>query len=160
MVTYAPAKPEQQGDMLQLLQEYADAHLERTRLRLQMTQAQFIQLLAAVGRPHAIYQDGELAGFYSVEERESELCLHLLMLKKALRCQGIVRQTLAELEARYRDAPDGLRTTDVIETKLPESDVRARTAYERLGYETVQVLHEVGILVMRRHLSNGSSAGP
>jgi len=46
----------------------------------------------------------------------------------------------------------------VIENRLPDSDVEARLFDGTLGYETLQVLQYLRILVMRKHLSNGSSA--
>ena len=50
--------------MLRLLEDCGARHLGRTLFRPQRTREQFIQLRAAIGRPHAIYHDGELARFY------------------------------------------------------------------------------------------------
>jgi ribosomal protein S18 acetylase RimI-like enzyme len=98
------------------------------------------------GQVYGIYQDGQLAGFYWIEEREDTLHLHGLILKSEFQGQGIGSQVLAMLAASYRSR------VKAIELGVHRSNERAIALYERTGFETARTLDDLGFLVMQKPL--------
>ena len=152
MLTYEPAKLEHYEEFLQLMRDQAADYLECTLEIMEMTREQFSQIFRTVGRVYGIYEGSQLVGFYWIEERGQELHLHGLVLKEQFQGRGSGTQILRKLEAEYRDS------MEVIELGVHESNERARTLYERLGYETVRVLDDLGFRVMQKRLSNEPSS--
>lgn len=113
---------------------------------MQMTWAEFESLFRTVGRVYGIYEDGLPAGFYWIEERGSILHLHGLILLESFRGRGIGTEVLTHVEDRYQGK------VDAIELGVHESNARARSLYERLGFETVKVLDDLGFYVMQKRL--------
>jgi ribosomal protein S18 acetylase RimI-like enzyme len=155
MLEYELARPEQVEAFLRLTRDQAADYLERTLELMGMTWEQFSHLFRTVGQVYAICRDGHMTGFYWVEERGNVLHLHGLILKESSRGQGIGTQVLHELEARHGDS------ISAIELGVHKSNRRARKLYARLGYETVQVLEDLGFEVMRKQLAKEPAAsGP
>lgn len=70
---------------------------------MQMNLEEFSRLFRTVGEVYGIYQDGELAGFYWVEPRETTLHLHGLILRPEFQGQGIGREVLSYLDEQYSE---------------------------------------------------------
>jgi ribosomal protein S18 acetylase RimI-like enzyme len=117
---------------------------------MQMTWPEFETLFRTVGRVHGIYEGWQPAGFYWTEERDAILHLHGLILRGPFRGRGIGTRVLKMLEDRYRGE------MDAIELGVHQSNERALALYERLGYETVKVLDELGFYVMQKRLETRS----
>ena len=148
MLEYEPAKLEQYEEFLQLMRDDAAEYLERTMALMEMTWEEFSQLFRTVGEVVGVYEDGAIAGFYWIEEREAVLHLHALILKEGFRGRGIGTGVLRELEDRHGAG------VDAIELGVHESNRRARALYERLGFETVKRLDELGFEVMRKGMGS------
>lgn len=145
-MTYEPAKGEEYDDFLRLTREHGAAYLERTLALMGMTWEAYGQLFRTVGEVYGVYEDRELAGFYWVEERESVLHLHGLILKEGFRGRGIGTRVLRDLEVRHGEG------VAAIELGVHESNRRAKALYERRGYETVKRLDDVRFEVMQKAL--------
>lgn len=148
MLVCISANTENYEVFLQLLQDQASDYLEHTLELMEMTWEEFNHLFRSVGRVYGIFKDGQLAGFYWIEERKKFLHLHGLILKKDFQGQGIGTQVLRELEARYGDR------MECIELGVHESNTRAKKLYERTGYETVKSYSDLGFDVMQKWLSD------
>jgi ribosomal protein S18 acetylase RimI-like enzyme len=149
MLTYKPAQVEQYEEFLQLMRNEVEDYVERTMELMQMTWEEYTRLFKTLGQVYGVYQGGQLAGFYWIEERERVLHLHGLILKEPFRGQGIGTQVLDMLATRYRT---GMTS---IELGVHESNQKARRLYERLGFETMRTLDDLGFLVMQKRLANG-----
>ena len=151
MLTYEPARVEQYDEFLQLMRNHTANYLERTMELMQMTWQQFVHLFRTVGQVYGIYEDDQLAGFYWIEEREKVLHLHGLVLTGQFQGEGIGTQVLKMLESMYRGS------MDAIELGVHKCNEKARVLYERLGYETVKRLDDLGFYIMQKRLSPGPS---
>lgn len=147
MLTYHAADPAAMDRYWQLMQVGAAGYLAHTLELMEMTPAGFRYVFEITGEVIGILQDGEEAGFYWIEERESVVHLHALIVAPNFRGQGIGTAALHTLITRYQG------THDAIELGVHESNPRARALYERLGFRTVQYLDDLGFYVMQRALS-------
>ena len=147
MLTYQPATSEQIDEFLHLIRLDAADYLDRTMELMQMTWAQFAQLVKTVGHVFAIYYDSQLVGFYWVEERDRIVHLHGLVIGRDHQSQGIGTQVLTMLAHQYAG------TMDAIELGVHESNARARALYERLGYQTIKHLADLGFYILQCPLS-------
>jgi ribosomal protein S18 acetylase RimI-like enzyme len=138
---------EQYDEFLQLVRDHASDYVESTLELIQMTWEQFAHLFRTVGQVYGICQDGQLAGFYWVEEREQVLHVHGLLLREKFQGKGIGTQVLEMLATQYRDS---VRT---IELGVHTSNERARALYERLGYQIVKTLDDLEFYIMQKQLS-------
>ena len=146
MLTYEPARTDQYDEFLQLMRSEIEDYLERTMELMQMTWEEFARLFKTQGQVEGIYQDGQLAGFYWIEERGQILHLHGLIAKEQFRGQGIGTQTLEMLAIRYKT---GMTT---IELGVQRSNEHARRLYERLAFEAMQTLDDLGFVVMQKRM--------
>jgi len=146
MLNLTPATPEQYDEFFQLMQDEAADYLEHTLNLMQMSSDQFKRLFQTVGKIYGIYQDGQLAGFYWIEERERTLHLHGLVLRQAFQRKGIGTEVLHRLEAEYRSR------MDAIELGVHQSNEGAKSLYEKLGYRTVDYRSELGFIIMQKSL--------
>jgi len=144
MLTYVPAKPEQYEEFLQLLREEMKAYLERTIEIMKISWEEFEKLFFTRGRVLGIYEDGHLAGFYWVEERDNVLHIHALVLREGFRGRGIGTEVLRRLEAQHG------ASVSAFELGVHESNLRARALYEREGYRTVETLAHLGFTIMQK----------
>jgi ribosomal protein S18 acetylase RimI-like enzyme len=146
MLSYRPATAEQHDEFLQLMLDEAADYLERTMELMQFTLEQAKELVATVGQVYSIYQDERLAGFYWIEEREGTLHLHGLALKEDFQGKGIGTQVLHKLATEYRGR------MEAIELGVHQSNSRAKALYDKLGYETVLHMEELGFYIMQKRL--------
>lgn len=146
MLTYKPITNEQYDEFMQLVLKEAADYLARTMELMQLTLEQAQQLFKATGQIYGIYQEESLAGFYWIEERGNVLHLHGLILKGEFQGKGIGTRVLSMLVDRYSDQ------MEVIELGVHESNAKVRGLYERLGYQIVRHLHDLGFYIMQRPL--------
>ena len=151
MLEYELAQAEQLEAFLQLMRDQAADYLERSLELVGATPERFGQLFRTVGQVYAIYQAGREAGFYWIEQRGEVLHLHGLILEESFQGRGVGTRVLHDLETRH----DGVAA---IELGVHSSNRRARKLYARLGYETVQVLGDLGFEVMRKQLAKEPAA--
>jgi ribosomal protein S18 acetylase RimI-like enzyme len=143
---YEPAGAGDYEKFLEWTRDETDGYLGPTLELMQMTWPEFETLFHTVGQVYGIFEGGQPAGFYWIEEREPILHLHGLILRESFRGRGIGTEVLTQLEGLYRGK------MDAIELGVHQSNVRARSLYERLGFETVKVLDDLGFYVMQKRL--------
>ncbi len=146
MLTYKPAIYEQYDEFWQLMLKEAADYLERTMELMQMTLEEAQHLFKTVGQVCGIYQEDALAGFYWIEERDTVLHLHGLVLASEFQGKGIGTQVLTMLASTYSGK------METIELGVHESNVGARRLYERLGYQVVEYMDDLGFYIMQRSL--------
>ncbi len=145
-LTFELARPEDYDELMALQRRQTAGYLARTLDLMGMTWQEYADRFRTVGQVYRIYRAGQLAGFYWIEERESILHLHGLILANAFQGQGIGSRVLHKLEADY-----GQRMA-AIELGVHQSNTRAIALYERFGYRTVRTLEDLGFLVMQKEL--------
>ncbi len=146
MLTYKLAKDEQYDWFFQLMHDQAPDYLEHTLELMEMTRDKYRRLFKTVGQVVGIYDDGHVAGFYWIEERENALHLHGLILKDTFQGRGIGSQVLRDIETRYSER------MDYIELGVHQSNTGAIKLYKKFDYKTVEVLDDLGFEVMQKEL--------
>ena len=147
MLDYKPATGDQYDALFQLMRSDAADYLQQTLELMKMTWEQFAELFRSVGKVTGIYQDGCLAGFYWIEEREKILHLHGLILDSRFQGKGIGTQVLKMLITRCQDQ------MDAIELGVHQSNEGAIRLYRRLGFEVVIVRDDLGYYIMQKALT-------
>lgn len=148
MISFLPAADEQFDEFLELTRDAA-SYLERTLQLMQMSWEDFSRLFRSVGQVYGVYSDGQLAGFYWVEQRDRVLHLHGLVLKSEFQGQGIGSAILKMLESQYKGR------VHAIELGVHRSNRRAKALYERLGYQSVRMLDDLEFDIMQKRLTPG-----
>mgnify|MGYP000296300884 CR=1 FL=1 len=146
MLTFKPAMDAQYDEFFQLMQQQAADYLQPTMELMQITPEQARLLFGHVGQVYGIYQEDQLAGFYWIEERDEILHLHGLVLREEFQGRGIGTEVLEMLERDYRSR------MAAIELGVHQSNAKAELLYERLGYQTVKYLPELGFYIMQKSL--------
>jgi ribosomal protein S18 acetylase RimI-like enzyme len=146
MMTYRRIDLEQYDEIVQLFMEEAPGYLLRTMELMQLTFEQMEHLVRTIGEVYGIYQHELMAGFYWIEERGNILHLHALVVKGEYQGKGIGTQVLEMLAAKYR------QQMVIMELGVHESNARAKSLYERLGYRAVRHLDELGFYIMQKTL--------
>ncbi len=136
MLTYKPATCEQYDVFWQFISREATDYM-------QMTLEEAQHLFGTVGQAYGIYQEDTLAGFYWIEERDNVLQLLGLVLASEFQGKGIGTQVLTMLATTY------CGKVETIELGVHELNVRARSLYERLGYQTVRYMDDLGFYIMQ-----------
>jgi ribosomal protein S18 acetylase RimI-like enzyme len=80
------------------------------------------------------------------------LHLHGIVVARAFQGQGIGSRIIRRLAEEYRGR------MDAIELGVHQSNERAKALYERLGFNTVRFLPEVGFFIMQLPLRAGGSS--
>jgi ribosomal protein S18 acetylase RimI-like enzyme len=147
MITYADPTAEQYEQFLQMMWDDGQEYWENTLRLMHMTWEQYAQIFRTRGEVHAIYQDGQLAGFYWTELREDTLHLHGLILKPGFRGQGIGTAVLDMLS-------DGFTGKVArIELGVFQANAGAIRLYERRGFQMVRSLDDLHFYIMQKPLS-------
>jgi RimJ/RimL family protein N-acetyltransferase len=151
LLRYEPARAHDYGRFLWWTRDETAGYLGPTLELMQMTWPEFEALFRRVGQVYGVFEGGQAAGFYWIEERGAVLHIHGLILRESFRGRGIGTEVLKMLEDRHRGE------MDAIELGVHESNVRAHALYERLGYVSVKKLDDLGFYVMQKRLKNGST---
>ncbi len=146
MLNFQLATADQYDEFLQLMWEHMADYVQSLMAQMQMSWEEFVEIYRSLGEVNCIYWQDQSAGYYWIELREHELHLHGLILKDGFRGQGIGTAVLGSLAAKYSGQ------VDLIELGVHQSNVRAIAWYERLGFETVRVLDDLGFLLMQKQL--------
>ena len=146
MLTTQEVRGEQVAEFLELLREDARDYLDQTIALMGETWEHFVQIAQYVGKVYEVTQDGQPAGYYWIEERGKELHLHGILVRAEFRGQGIGTFILQKLMDEYSGQ------MEVIELGVHDSNGRAITLYERLGFITVRRVEELGFAVMQLQL--------
>jgi ribosomal protein S18 acetylase RimI-like enzyme len=152
MLTYASPTPEHIDEFLQMMWDDGQEYMENTLQLMEMTWEQYSQIFRTRGQVRAILQDGALAGFYWIEERDDTLHLHGLILKPASQGQGIGTMVLTMLADSYTGKMNR------IELGVYQSNTRAISLYQRQGYEITKNLAELRFYVMQKPLISTTSS--
>lgn len=145
-----PAAPEQFDELFQLMLKEAGDYLEQTMNLMQMTPERFRQLFETVGEVFAIYLGNRVAGFYWIEGRAGTLHLHALVVRKEFQGKGIGSKILSSLEEDYKSR------MSAIELGVHHTNTSARKLYDRLGYQVVRKLPELGFEILQKSLMEKS----
>ena len=146
MITYATPSAEQYEQFLQIMWDDGQEYWENTLRLMQMTWEQFAHIFHTCGKVHAIYKDGQLAGFYWTEHREDTLHLHGLILKPEFRGQGIGTTVLNRL------SDDCHGRLDRIELGVYQDNAGAIRLYKRMGFEIIRNLEDLHFYVLQKAL--------
>jgi ribosomal protein S18 acetylase RimI-like enzyme len=141
-----PAPDEQMGEFLALLRVHMADYVERTMEQMNLSWSEFEQLVQKVGQVFAIHVGDDSAGYLWIEERNRTLHIHGLILREPLQNRGIGSRALLELENSH--SPQ----VNAIELGVHYSNLRARALYERLGFQVVRDLEDLGFWVMQKPL--------
>jgi len=146
MLTYASPAPEQMDEFIQMMWDDGQEYMENTLRLMEMTWEGYCQIFRTRGQVRAILQDGNLAGFYWIEERDTTLHLHGLILKPAFQGQGIGTATLTMLAENYAGK------MSCIELGVYQSNTRAIQLYQRQGFVITKNLADLRFYVMQKQL--------
>ena len=144
MLAFTPATAEQHDEFLELTRRETASYLEGTLKLMGATWEQYARWVHTVGRVYAIREDGRVAGFYWIEERDRTLHLHGLILRRDFQRRGIGTRVLEALERDHKG-----RVT-AIELGVHRSNEGAIRLYERAGFRTVKVLDDLGFLILQK----------
>lgn len=144
MLTYRRATPAQEGSFLVLLREKTGGYLEPTLRAMGMTWTAFAEMVRTVGEVRAIARGSATVGFVWIERRDGTLHVHGVALEPPFRGQGIGTALFRDLEEEFRTS------VTAIELGVHDSNPRARTLYERLGFRVEKTLPEVGFAILRK----------
>jgi ribosomal protein S18 acetylase RimI-like enzyme len=146
MLTYAPPTVEQYDEFLQMMWEEMQEYLPEAMRILHMTWAEYSQIFRTLGEVRSIYQDEHLAGFYWIEQRVDILHIHGIILKNKFRGQGIGTAVLTMLIEHFTGK------MDKIELGVYQSNSGAIRLYEKMGFQTVRFLDDLGFYIMQKPL--------
>jgi ribosomal protein S18 acetylase RimI-like enzyme len=153
MITYSTPSTDQYEQFLQLMWDDGQEYWENTLRLMQMTWEQFTHIFHTRGEVHAIYQDGQLAGFFWTEHREDTLHLHGLILKSEFRGQGIGTAVLNKLSDDY------CSKVDRIELGVYQDNTGAIRLYKRMGFVITRNLEDLHFYIMQKALIPGEGGG-
>lgn len=148
MLSYRQASGDQYQVFLQMMRVEMSAYVDRTMEMMHMSWEEFAALFQSQGKVMCICEDEKPAGFYWIEVRDRTLHLHALILLPEYRSRGIGSWVMKDLETQHREQ------VDEIELGVHDSNLRAKSLYERCGFETVRTLPELGFYIMRKKLLN------
>ncbi len=146
MLTFEPAREAQYAEFFQMMRDLSAAYLETTLALTQLTWQDFERLFRSTGQVFGIYEEGQLAGFYWIEQRERVLHLHGPFVKPSFQGHGIGSQVLKMLESEYSSR------VNAVELGVHDSNAQAKSLYEKVGFETIKRLDELGFSVMQKRL--------
>ncbi len=148
MLAFKPAEPAQYDEFFAILRRNSAGYLDGVLEQMQTTWDEFARQFRAVGEVSGVYQDGTLAGFCWIEERQETLHLHGLFILEAFQGQGLGSAVIRRLQEQYRGR------MSAIELGVHQSNVKAKAIYERLGFHVVQQREDVGFFIMQMPLKH------
>lgn len=143
-LTFRPVLAEDDVHLYRLMD--SQDYLSTTLDQMGITREQFRASMHSTGEIHAILADGHLAGFYWIELRGRTLHLHGLVLEGIFQGQGIGTHVIASLARSYHELADAM------ELGVHSSNHGAIRLYERLGFQTVRFIDNLGFLIMQKPL--------
>jgi ribosomal protein S18 acetylase RimI-like enzyme len=147
MISYSAPTQGQYDHFLQMMWEDGQVYWENTLRIMQMTWEQYAQIFRTRGEVQAIYQQGQLAGFYWTELREDTLHLHGLILKSEFQGQGIGTAVLNKLSQSFTGK------VARIELGVYQANAGAIRLYQRLGFHITRSLGNLQFYIMQKSLT-------
>jgi ribosomal protein S18 acetylase RimI-like enzyme len=147
MISSSDPGADQYDQFLHMMWEDGQEYWQDTLRIMQMTWEQYAQIFRTRGEVHAIYQDGQLAGFYWIELRESTLHLHGLILKPEFQGHGIGTAVLTRLFESFAGK------VGRIELGVYQANAGAIRLYQRLGFSITRSLDELHFYIMQKPLN-------
>jgi ribosomal protein S18 acetylase RimI-like enzyme len=147
MLTLERAKtPAQFDELLELISQQNSTCMRPLFDWLALVYEDFGAYFRKTGSAYRVCRDGRLAGLAWVEWRGRLLFIHGLIVKPEFQGQGIGKWALEQLEKRFRRRAGGIGLW------VHASNPRARSLYERQGFQTVAYLPESGFYQMEKPL--------
>ncbi|UCD17998.1 MAG: GNAT family N-acetyltransferase [Candidatus Zixiibacteriota bacterium] len=143
-----PASGKDYDEFLALLKQEASEYLERSLELIGLTMWKFSKAIRTVGEVFRIECQSRPAGYYWIEKRGNVLHIHGIVLRPEFQGMGIAGSIMTLLAENYRGE------VDLIELGVHDSNVRARELYQKLGYNVVKRMDEVGFDIMQKRLAN------
>ena len=131
-----------------MMKEKTGAYLEPTLVAMGLDWSCLHDMVGAVGEVRAIDQGGIPVGFVWIEKRGSCLHVHGLVIDPVFRGRGIGSSVLRDLEYEFSSQVDS------IELGVHDSNRRARSLYEKLGYKLEETLPDAGFLIFRKTMAS------
>lgn len=151
MFTFMPLRAQDYDEALELMQKEMLEYLLEVSRALGLSWKDFSQIFRSRGQTFGIYHNDQLAGFWWIEERDDVVHLHALVIKEAYRGQGLGTKVLKQLETEFAGRKKA------IELGVHRSNHRAKRLYEKMGYQVVASLSDLGFYIMQRTLSNAKT---
>jgi len=146
MTDLVAATGKERREFLDLMRTEAGEVLEAAQKVLGISSQQFEGFVESVGRVCVIRHGDESAGFLWIEERDRVLHVHGIVVKQPFRGRGVATEALRLLEAQYSDS------VGAVELGVHHANHEARALYEKLGYQTVHHVEDVGFDILRKAL--------
>jgi len=146
VLAYRLATLGQREEFLSILRLEMSDYFERASRLMEMTWDQFVELYRSRGQVFAVFKDDTLAGYYWVEVRREVMHLHGIVVLPQFRGLGLGTQMLRKLASDY--PPE----VNAIELGVEDRNVRAKSLYEREGFQTVRFLPDLKFTIMQKPL--------
>lgn len=127
-----------------MMKEKTGAYLEPTLVAMGLDWSCLHDMVSSVGEVRVIDRDGISVGYVWIEKRGSRLHVHGLVIDPVFRGRGIGSSVLRDLEKEFA------HQVDFIELGVHDSNRRARSLYEKLGYKLEETRPDAGFLIFRK----------
>jgi len=144
---YRALKANEYGTFFSMMKEKTGAYLESRLVAMGLDWGCLQDMVSSVGEVRAVGQGGMPVGFVWIEKRDARLHVHGLVIDPAYRGRGIGSSVLHDLESEFASQVES------IEVGVHDSNQRARSLYERLGFELKDTRPDVGFLIFRKPLN-------
>jgi len=142
----APATQSERAALLTLMRNELAGRFDQITRLMGLTWPQFEALYESRGDVRTLKCSGARVGYCWIEQRGRELHLHALFVLPEHRGRGVGSAALRGLEEEF------LGSVDVIEVGVEQDNSRAKSLYERCGFQVTRVLPELGFEIMRKRL--------
>jgi len=131
---------------LRIFKAQPDQYLQRVLSLMNLQWTEFIDIFKHTGQVFGVYDNDELTGFFWIEVKERTLQLYTIIILEEYRGMGIGSEVMNMLFHLYASS------MDCIELGVRENNTQAIALYERLGFNVVKKMDELGFLIMQRDL--------
>ncbi len=148
MVRFDPVEHQSDyDDLMYLMRKDSSSYMNDTLNKIESSWEKLYAMVQSVGTVYRVIKDEQITGYLWIEERGRVVHIHGLVMKDAYKSKGIATEALTYLEHTYRE------TKDALELGVHESNIPAKSLYEKLGYETVRRIDQIGFLIMQLNLT-------
>lgn len=144
VISLKAAAPIDYDLFLQLMHQEASDYIEESVEQLGLSWQEFDAMFRSVGSVRGIFDDNRHAGFVWTEQRDNVLHIHALVLERECQNRHLGREVMRMLEDECRDS------CGHIEVGIHKSNERARRLCEKLGFEPVKTIDDIGFTILRK----------